>query len=438
MTDWCVDTLNVLYGPNSNRSLAASLMAAAAADASSTAEGSHRQTGYSYDNMTSELITFTTMLSTTLYHLTQNISADGVHGAGMGAHYTSDPTLEAVSFYLGNVFHPFVCVFGLIGNVFNVIVLSRHRMKATMDSTMERGAHTGLMALAVSDELYCLFALLDALLSRPSSAFTYRDPSMYARVYGKYFLNTFVRTGTWLTVIMAAGRFAAICRPIQARYLLGVNCTRVAVAVTFIFWTLIGLPMIWSFSVIEVPCPPDDVIIVVDLGRFVLEFDGQLKTSFTYIWAILGFFLPVSLLVYFNFHLIVALRESSRIRSLYRVSSKVTTAGSRVTPTLVAIVCMLLALVSPSEMLQFYYYGVKNKVEMFNLAIVITNILQTFNFSFNFVLYCIVNVHFRETWKELLHLSTCRKPVGLGTSYPCPRSRPNMSLRAHSTIETAI
>ena len=73
------------------------------------------------------------------------------------------------------------------------------------------------MALAISDDLYCACALFDSVLSRPHSVFPHRNVSFYARVYGKYLLTTLARTGTWLTVIMAAGRYAAICRPIQAR-----------------------------------------------------------------------------------------------------------------------------------------------------------------------------------------------------------------------------
>jgi len=61
-----------------------------------------------------------------------------------------------------------------------------------------------------------------------------------------------------------------------------------------------------------------------------------------------------------------------------------------VTPTLVAVVCMYLVLITPSELLQFYYYAVRPEtVELFNTVIVAANVLVTGNFAFNFVLYCI-------------------------------------------------
>jgi len=48
-------------------------------------------------------------------------------------------------------------------NVCSVLVLSRRRMQAAMNATpMEQAAYIGLLALAVSDALYCISALLNA------------------------------------------------------------------------------------------------------------------------------------------------------------------------------------------------------------------------------------------------------------------------------------
>jgi len=44
------------------------------------------------------------------------------------------------------------------------------------------------------------------------------------------------------------------------------------------------------------------------------------------------------------------------------------------TPTLVAVVCMYLVLITPSELLQFYYYTVRpDTVELFNTVTVAAN-----------------------------------------------------------------
>jgi hypothetical protein len=74
--------------------------------------------------------------------------------------------LETVKFYLASVINPALCVFGMVGNIFNVMVLSRGQIKATLECSMELAAHTGLVALAVSDILYCACAFMDAIISR--------------------------------------------------------------------------------------------------------------------------------------------------------------------------------------------------------------------------------------------------------------------------------
>jgi len=104
----------------------------------------------------------------------------------------------------------------------------------------------------------------------------------------------------------------------------------------------------------------DDIFYILDLGKFVTH--GGVNVAFTCVWSLLGFVVPVLTLVYCNVHLVRALRESRRVRRLYVVNTDVVTScGSRVTPTLVAIVCMYLLLITPSELLQFCYYTAKTR-----------------------------------------------------------------------------
>lgn len=138
---------------------------------------------------------------------------------------------------------------------------------------------------------------------------------------------------------------------------------------------------------------------VLDQGYFAQN--KTLHKTFTYLWSIFGYVIPVALLIHCNVHLIAALRESRRVRRQYcvhvgRLPGK-SNIGVKITPTLVAIVCMLIVLVSPAELIRFYYYAIEeNNVENFNVVMVATNVLVTMNFGLNFVLYCIVNVNFRR------------------------------------------
>ena len=134
--------------------------------------------------------------------------------------------------------------------------------------------------------------------------------------------------------------------------------------------------------------------------------------AYNYFLVVFGFLLPVVVLAYCNIHLVRALRESNRMRHRYHVTfARVAPPGSsRVTRTLVAIVCVYILSISPGELLQFYYYTMSPEtVEWFAVATEGVNALQSANFSFNFVLYCSVNVHFRNTCKELVCCSAIRR-----------------------------
>ena len=139
---------------------------------------------------------------------------------------------------------------------------------------------------------------------------------------------------------------------------------------------------------------------VLDRGYF--SRHRTFRITMMYIWFVLGFFIPVSTLAFCNIKLIQTLRQSWRMRREFSTNTVTSQAGKRITPTLVAIVVMFIILVSPSEVANFMYYIIGTaQVEGFRLAIVITNMLHTLNFAINFILYCVVNVHFRETMMEL-------------------------------------
>ena len=313
---------------------------------------------------------------------------------------------ENARFYVRVIVMPVVSLFGICGNILNIIVLTRRRMQASMDCTMEKAAYIGLIALAVSDMLYCITSLPEAFKGTDQVIFDQKSFWMVYEMYGKYVQNTFAYSSTWLTLLMAGSRYVAICHPFVAREFVKASTTIIGIVVTFVFWLLLDLPHIWTYNVSEISCPSTNggegnVYYMLDTGSL---GNPTLKTTFTYIWTFLGFFIPVALLAYCNFHLIQALRESYRVRKESRVHGRTQQTGNKITPTLIAIVAMYLFLVTPSEVIQFAYFLVKGRSQTDTLLtlMVIFNVMHALNFSINFVLYCVVNVHFRSTLKDLL------------------------------------
>ncbi len=313
--------------------------------------------------------------------------------------------LEKLRFYITIIVMPILCLFGIGGNILNILVLTRRRMQASMDCTMEKAAYVGLIALALSDMLYCFTALPEAFKGEEVIAYERKSFWVFFELYGKYFQNAFSSASTWLTVIMAASRYAAICHPLHAREFIKASTTIVATIVTFIFWALLDIPYLWTYKLSEMRCPSENshqrVYYMLDTGA--LNKNTNMKHAFTYTWTCIGFFIPVVLLAYCNYHLIQALRESYRMRKEYRVHTRTQQPGTKITPTLIAIVVMFILLVTPSEVIQFTYFKVESShTDVVTTLMVIFNAMHTLNFAINFVLYCVVNVHFRSTLIDLL------------------------------------
>jgi len=96
-----------------------------------------------------------------------------------------------------------VCAFGIGGNLLNLIVLSQRSLVCTM-KRMEKSAHYGLIALAVSDLFVCLTALSSVYneMGKQIGGFAHAsfDFRLVHKLYSSGVINTFLLSSTWLTV----------------------------------------------------------------------------------------------------------------------------------------------------------------------------------------------------------------------------------------------
>ncbi len=82
------------------------------------------------------------------------VGKDTFNGSGY-APSSEDLILERIEHVLYTYVIVGICAFGLLGNVLNLIVLTSKGLQKTMDR-MEKSAHCGLVAMAVSDMCFCL------------------------------------------------------------------------------------------------------------------------------------------------------------------------------------------------------------------------------------------------------------------------------------------
>lgn len=239
--------------------------------------------------------------------------------------------------------------------------------------------------------------------------------SLYFKTYKEGFLNVFMLASTWLTVVMALGRYLAVCRPLHARGVISLNGTRVAVAFVFIGSLCVNCPRFLHYEVFKTPC--EDLLVNISTSRcpcfFYHQDTGALYRlpgfvfCYNLLWSIVAILVPLLVLAYCNACLVRALRQSYRVQKLYRANQP-KDSGHRITPTLVALILMFIVLVGPSGVLGFLrIYVLEPEAPgsiyyLYMTAIDVTNLLVLVNFAVNFVLYCVVNVHFRRTAVDVI------------------------------------
>ena len=359
-------------------------------------------------NVTSPNVTTLDIVNRTTIHphilyfqsFCKNISETGViPGMSVASRDHTERTLKQIVI-------PVMCVFGIFGNILNLLVLSQKRNR--MDR-MEKAANVGLIALAVSDMLFCVSVLPHAWVERTVGLHLMNFDLMYD-IYSNAVINTFILCSTWLTVTMATSRYLAICHPLRAREIIGMTFAKSSMLVVFVLCILCNLPRYFYRNYKpESECPQGFAIYVIFWNGLVKRGSNFYK-GYTVTYAILSLVIPLCLLTYCNIRLIRALRQSSRMRQQFRTRRQQPESTSHViTLTLIGIIVMYTILVAPNEILLFIRDFVPGEKPWLAMPMLVMNLAQVINFAAHFVLYCVINVHFRRTIVHWFCRCVCRR-----------------------------
>lgn len=306
---------------------------------------------------------------------------------------------------------PTICVFGSLGNVLNLLILTGKRVQHSLRS-MERSANVGLIALAVADLSFCLSVFPSTFLPQDLVF----DSLGFLTYYGCYcaaVINIFIMTSTWLTVAMSMERYLAICHPLKSRNFISLGRTKATIVLVYLLSVIFNLPVFWRYIIVTVTPESGNVTIYKVLAR---KTDETFEHAYRGLWSGLGNLVPLALLLLCNVALTKEIHNSYALRRRMKFNAGRTGHSSsssstdqesnhRITVTLVCIVLMFFLLVAPSEMLKQIAYLIDGDTShnyTYMMIELVTNLMQTINFSANFILYCIINPSFRKTmWKML-------------------------------------
>ena len=336
---------------------------------------------------------------------------------------------------------PIISVIGIVGNILNLILLTRRRLLSSMES-LERSATYGLVALALSDMIFCLAIFPHMFITNRTFGNTWINAmELYYRVYGIGFINLFVMVSTWLIMVISVTRYLVVIRPILMRSSLNGTKTVLSIVIVFAVSVLISLPQFMHLKVVR--CQTwDDVIMyeIQDNRNEVLV--RNVRFYIRWIWPIFADFIPVIVLAFCNARLVMELNRASSVRRRALHSSNAKESGHKVTLTLVIIVLMLLLLVTPPEVLK-YINPYKAWGHVGYVVANVANALQALSFAINFFLYVVLNPYFRQTMWDLFcsccqFKSSDREVTAMNSKYTLNGYSPRTGGRICMTEETFV
>ena len=316
--------------------------------------------------------------------------------------YNEDPAENTID----NIVLPIICVCGILGIIFTVVVLSRKSMCTSTNCY--------LMALAIADLIFLLlFAsrMIEKHLEEDS------QDHMHFRIYGAYasiFMNVFLLTSVWITVILALERYIAICRPFLAAKVCTVNRARVFVVLIFIFAFICRVANFWEHK-LESGYDPVLNKSQTYLGHTHFSFDPHYMT--VYPWVIdvtIGSIIPFVLLLVLNLTLIMEVRKSTRYvqRNMMvasRSSNSIQREEIQITIMLISVVIVFFVCQVPYVVYMAIMSVTKYKPLAINLGPFrhIAILLLALKSAINFLLYCWFSEKFWATFKRTFCVGRC-------------------------------
>ncbi|XP_049512459.1 LOW QUALITY PROTEIN: G-protein coupled receptor dmsr-1-like [Dermacentor silvarum] len=319
------------------------------------------------------------------------------HGAELGRFHTWYTS------HLHGYLSMTVCVFGILANVLNIIVLTQRNMVSPTN-----GILTGL---AVADMLVIATYL-------PYTITTHVMPPARTQSFGTavfilvhaHVSVVFHTVSTWLTVTLAVWRFLAVSFPASSKEWCSMQRARWAVVSVYVSCALCCLPVYLSFTVHQEGTPQEPSY-KVDFSNITAANGAFLQNLNFWTYSVLMKLVPCVALTGLSLGLLRVLYEAkARKRRLRRGASGHSGHGGgseeardRTTRMLLAVLLLFLVTEFPSGIAallsgilgdDFFLHVYMNFGE-------VMDILALVNSAVNFILYCSMSRQFRKAFAAL-------------------------------------
>ncbi|KAI0224431.1 FMRFamide receptor [Lamellibrachia satsuma] len=286
------------------------------------------------------------------------------------------------------------CILGLAGNILSFIVLFQAFKKSTMFLV--------LRAVIVSDIVFLLTVFITMTLVNVFPYTGMLQTLNESRGYVQFILWPILMmsqmTTVWLTVFVSVERYIAICFPLKVASLCTMSKVRCTIIGIFCMSVLFNIPRYFEYEYAKA-----DLNNKTSLGHSAVY--RYLYTCTLY--SLFLFLLPLSLLIFLNGKLILALRRGRRMWRTLQVRQR---KEQNLTTIPLAIVVVFFICATPAlgvNVIDAMHPNLGNSPD-FIMFLVIANLLVVLNSATNFIIYCLLGTKFRTRLLQLCHLTWCQ------------------------------
>ena len=323
----------------------------------------------------------------------------------------TDAISDQFDFIMGVWLPGIICALGIIGNIISLIVLSFDRSKCP--------TFYSLKALALSDILLLSTALLQqvipmfCLLIQCVNAFCLNLG--YIRIYAWPIICIAQMTSVWLTMLISAERYAAICRPLQAKSMRNLPKVRLGIWVIVLVAVLFNIPKFFEFQ------PHKEYVRNLN-ATFVFVGDTELRRNPIYrylyntaLFCLVIYAIPLSTLTLLNVTIVTKMRQASRRwEQLNRIQQRELKATA--IPLCIVVVFFICGTQSLISFILDAVF-VESTSTRLQIYTAIVNLLVIINSAVNFLIFYMFGSKFR---KLLRHVIYCKLHSAFATSQDSP------------------
>ena len=290
-----------------------------------------------------------------------------------------------------------------VGNTISFIVLGKDKQSPL--------AAYMFQWLAVTDNTFLALWVLNFSFK---SLFKYIATPMhvswiFVRIY-TYSVLFIVQTATiWITVVIAASRYVSVCMPYKASQIVNMQNTRIAMYITWIFSIVYNLPRFFE-AYMSTHTVNDTTVYVYT--RALNNNPYYMLIYFDIMYYITSFVLPLLLLAILNSRLTIAYRII-RNRRQRMMRTRTNTASSNdqennITLIMIIVVLVFMLTQAPARLVQLLWKYKSSQCDNVQFIVIeISKILEVFNSSSNFFIYCVLRAKFRDAlWTCICQMRT--------------------------------